>query len=72
MTILQTFPKAETAAQKASEINDLLAEAHNVPAFVLLNYDWNAAEAEKEMKIAVELKFKNHPKFLLDKSALIL
>ncbi|MCY7348979.1 MAG: protein kinase [Pyrinomonadaceae bacterium] len=51
----ESFPKAKTAAKKALEIDDTLAEAHNALAYVLFNYDWNFAEAEKEIKLAIEL-----------------
>jgi TolB-like protein/Tfp pilus assembly protein PilF len=51
----ESFPKAKAAARKALEIDDTLAEAHNALAYALFNYDWNAAEAEKEIKLAIEL-----------------
>jgi eukaryotic-like serine/threonine-protein kinase len=50
-----SFPKAKMAAKKALEIDDTLAEAHNALSYALFNYDWNAAEAEKEIKLAIEL-----------------
>ncbi len=50
-----SFPRAKATAKKALAIDDTLAEAHNAPAYALFDYDWNAAEAEKEIKIATEL-----------------
>jgi TolB-like protein len=49
------MPKAKTAAMRALEIDNTLAEAHTSLARVLQVYDWNWAEAEKEYKRAIEL-----------------
>ena len=51
----ESFPKAKTAALKALGIDDALAEAHNALAYELFNYEWNAADAEREIKLAIEL-----------------
>ncbi|MCA1624070.1 MAG: tetratricopeptide repeat protein, partial [Acidobacteria bacterium] len=51
----ESFPKAKAAAKRALEIDETLAEAHNALAYALFNYDWNAAEAEREIKLAVKL-----------------
>ena len=51
----ESFPKAKEAALKALEIDCTLAEAHTALAYVLFNYEWNLAEAEKEIKLAIEL-----------------
>jgi len=48
-------PKARTAAMKALELDDSLADAHNSLAYVMLNYDWDWPGAEVEFKRALEL-----------------
>lgn len=48
-------PKARTAALKALELDDSLADAHNSLAYVMLNYDWDWAGAEAEFQRALEL-----------------
>ena len=49
------MPKAEAAARKALELDDLSAEAHLSMAAVQLFYRWNWAAAERESARAVEL-----------------
>jgi tetratricopeptide (TPR) repeat protein len=49
------YPKAKEAALRALEIDPNLAEAHEVLATVLKNYDWNWTVAEKEYKCAIKL-----------------
>jgi TolB-like protein/Tfp pilus assembly protein PilF len=49
------YPKARVAALRALEIDPNLAEAHEVLATILKNYDWNWMDAEKEYKRAIEL-----------------
>jgi TolB-like protein/Tfp pilus assembly protein PilF len=49
------FPKARAAAEKALEIDETLAEAHNALADIMYEYDWKFAEAEREFKRAIEL-----------------
>ncbi len=49
------YPKARAAALRALEIDPNLAEAHEVLATILKNYDWNWIDAEKEYKRAIEL-----------------
>jgi serine/threonine protein kinase/tetratricopeptide (TPR) repeat protein len=51
----ETYPKARAAAQKALEIDPTLAEPHATLGYVLHEYDWKHAEAEKEFKRAIEL-----------------
>jgi DNA-binding winged helix-turn-helix (wHTH) protein/TolB-like protein/Tfp pilus assembly protein PilF len=51
----ETMPKAKEAAMKALAIDNALAEAHASLAHVLMNYDWNWPEAEKEFKLSIEL-----------------
>ena len=51
----EAFPQAKAAAQKALEIDPLLAEAHTFLAYSLIIYDWNFAEGEREFKRAIEL-----------------
>ncbi|MEJ7575570.1 MAG: protein kinase [Pyrinomonadaceae bacterium] len=51
----EAFPKAKAYAAKALEIDETLAEAHTSMIAVRLFYDWNWAEAEKEIKRALVL-----------------
>ncbi len=52
----EAFPKAKTAALKALEIDDSLAEAQISLASILGSYDWDFAGAEREYQRAIELK----------------
>ena len=52
----ETMPKAKAAALNALALDNTLAEAHTSLAHVLVNYDWNWSEAEKEFKRSIELK----------------
>jgi serine/threonine protein kinase/tetratricopeptide (TPR) repeat protein len=49
------FPKAKKAAEKALELDDTLAEAHQSMASVKLHYDWDWMGAERAFKRAIEL-----------------
>ncbi|NIM20069.1 MAG: tetratricopeptide repeat protein [Candidatus Latescibacteria bacterium] len=49
------MPKAREYAQKALEIDDTIAEAHNALAYIHLFYDWDFTKAEQEFKRAIEL-----------------
>jgi DNA-binding winged helix-turn-helix (wHTH) protein/TolB-like protein/Flp pilus assembly protein TadD len=51
----ETMPKAKEAAMNALAIDNALAEAHASLAHVLVNYDWNWPEAEREFKLSIEL-----------------
>ena len=51
----ESFPKAKTAAMKAIEIDDTLAEAHTALAYELLQYDWNFTASIREFQRAIEL-----------------
>ncbi|MEP6719625.1 MAG: protein kinase, partial [bacterium] len=51
----ESYPKAKAAAKRALEIDDTLAEAHTAMAAVLMNYDWNLPESNKEFERAIEL-----------------
>jgi serine/threonine protein kinase/tetratricopeptide (TPR) repeat protein len=55
MPIEEAFPKARTAAMKALELDDSLAEPHSALASVIEDYDWDWAGAEQEYKRAIEL-----------------
>jgi len=50
------FPRAREALERALEIDDTLAEAHNSLGYCLANYDWNWTAAQREFKRALELK----------------
>jgi TolB-like protein/DNA-binding winged helix-turn-helix (wHTH) protein/Tfp pilus assembly protein PilF len=51
----EAMPLAKINATKALETDPLLAEAHSSLAYVLMSYDWNLPEAEKEFQRAIEL-----------------
>ena len=51
----EAFPQAKAAAQRASEIDPALPEAHTALAYYFATYEWNWAEAERELKRAIEL-----------------
>jgi TolB-like protein/DNA-binding winged helix-turn-helix (wHTH) protein/Flp pilus assembly protein TadD len=51
----QAFPPAKTAAVKALQLDDGLAEAHTAMAVVYAEYDGDGVAAEKELKRAIEL-----------------
>jgi tetratricopeptide (TPR) repeat protein len=48
-------PKAKTAALKALELDNSLADAHNSIAYMKLTYDWDWSGAEAEFKRALAL-----------------
>jgi len=50
-----TFPKARTAARKALEIDDQIAEAHTSLATVYYYYNWDWDAAEREFRAAIRL-----------------
>lgn len=54
-----TFPKAKDYATKALELDETLAEGHVVMGAARLFYDWNWAEAERELKRAQALNPNN-------------
>jgi TolB-like protein/Flp pilus assembly protein TadD len=56
MPPLEAFPKAETAARKALEIDETLAEAHVSLGYSELVYDRNFPQAEKEFQRALQLR----------------
>jgi tetratricopeptide (TPR) repeat protein len=49
-----SLPKAKTAATKALELDDQLAEAHSALAYATF-FDWDWPSAEREFKRAIEL-----------------
>jgi serine/threonine-protein kinase len=49
------LPKAKTAASKAIEIDDTLAEAHAYLGHIIFWYDWDWAAAESQHKRALQL-----------------
>ena len=50
----QTFPSAKSAASRAIQLDDSLAEGHASLAFILLFYDWDWPRAEAEYLRAIE------------------
>jgi DNA-binding winged helix-turn-helix (wHTH) protein/TolB-like protein/tetratricopeptide (TPR) repeat protein len=50
-----SYQKAKTAAMRALEIDDTIAEAHTALAHVRCWYDWDWPGAESEFKRAIEL-----------------
>ncbi len=55
MAPAEAGPKARAAARKALEIDDQLAEAHTSMGYALLNFDWDWAGAERELRRSLEL-----------------
>ena len=55
MSAKEAMTRAESAARQALEIDDMLPEAHTSLGVVQLRYHWNWAEAEKELKRAIEI-----------------
>jgi len=51
----ETFDKARSAALKALELDDTLAEAHAVLAYIKEAHDWDWAGAEDQYRRAIEL-----------------
>jgi TolB-like protein/DNA-binding winged helix-turn-helix (wHTH) protein/Tfp pilus assembly protein PilF len=51
----EAMPKGEAAAQKALQLDDSIAEAHNSMAGAYLFYRWNWKAAEEESQKAIEL-----------------
>lgn len=51
----QAFPEAKSAAEKAIQLDDTLADGHNSLAYTKLLYDWDWAGSEAEFKRAVQL-----------------
>jgi len=51
----EAMPRARAAAQKALELDEMLAEAHAALAMVKYQYDWEWAEADRAFKRALEL-----------------
>jgi eukaryotic-like serine/threonine-protein kinase len=49
------MPKAKEAALTALKLDDTLAEAHAALGLVLLTYDWDWKESEKEFRRALDL-----------------
>jgi eukaryotic-like serine/threonine-protein kinase len=52
---MRFYHLAKTAATRALEIDDTLAEAHTSLGHIQLYYDWDWALAERELKRAIEL-----------------
>ena len=50
-----SVPKARKAIENALRIDETVAEAHTMRAMILLQYDWNWPEAEKEFRRALEI-----------------
>jgi TolB-like protein/DNA-binding winged helix-turn-helix (wHTH) protein/Tfp pilus assembly protein PilF len=51
----ECMPKAEAAARKALDLDEVLAEAHASLAGVLYRYRWDWEGAEKEFRVSLEL-----------------
>jgi tetratricopeptide (TPR) repeat protein len=51
----EAFAQAQVAARRAVELDDSSAEAHNALAFVTFYWNWNAVDAEREFRRALEL-----------------
>jgi len=55
MPAAEFFPKAKTAANKAVELDNTLAEAHANLGHIMFWYDWDWAAAESQHQRALEL-----------------
>jgi TolB-like protein/Tfp pilus assembly protein PilF len=55
MPAAEAYRRAKTAAQRALQINEKLAEAHAALAYGMLFHEWNWPEIEKEYQRALEL-----------------
>ena len=51
----ESIPRARTAATRAMELDDTLAEAYESLAHVRILYDWNWSNAKHEFRRAIEL-----------------
>jgi TolB-like protein/Tfp pilus assembly protein PilF len=51
----EAYPRAEDAALKALELDEMLAEAHTSLAWVKAWYDWDWSGGEREFQRAIEL-----------------
>lgn len=51
----EAYPKAKQAALRSLMLDSTLAEAHDALGNVLLQYDWDFAGGEKELRLAVAL-----------------
>jgi len=51
----ESMPKGKSAARKALELDDTLAEAHTALGQALFSYDRNTAESDREYQRAIEL-----------------
>lgn len=56
LTPKDAFAKAKTAALKALEMDDQLAEAHTSLGFILLHHEWDWVGAKAELERAIELR----------------
>jgi serine/threonine-protein kinase len=52
----EVYPNARQAAQRALELDPNCAEAHAALAWITAGYDWNWSVAEREFKLAIDLK----------------
>ncbi len=51
----EAMPRAKQAAQKAIALDESLAEAHTSLAFVMMHYEWDWPNAEREFRRALQL-----------------
>jgi len=51
----EAFPRALAATERALELDDRSAEAHNSLAFISFWWNWNAAAADREYRRAISL-----------------
>jgi tetratricopeptide (TPR) repeat protein len=56
---LEAMPKAKEAALKAVSLDDQLSDAHTSLAFILQDFDFDFAGAEREFELAIRLKPNN-------------
>ncbi|MGA3039411.1 MAG: tetratricopeptide repeat protein [Bryobacteraceae bacterium] len=51
----EAYPKALDAARRAVQLDDASADAHNSLAFVSFYWNWDAAQADREFRRAIQL-----------------
>jgi serine/threonine protein kinase len=51
-----TFPKARAACQRAIQLDPMRADAHATLGYLSYLHDWNVADAERELRLALTLE----------------
>jgi serine/threonine-protein kinase len=59
MPSTEGFPQARTAAMRALQLDDRLAEAYIALGFIRSSYDWEWAAAERDLQTAINISPRN-------------